>query len=208
MNHCPDIRHMRSGPALSEAVWVQDQHQEELRLPLQLPGGPQPHVFNYNVACNVADVLGMLSRSYSMQGIWTYIALKIPLHILMRKLINRIMLREWLTTSAPTLDQKTAPPGAQLRYDRQPYDEVDNVEDLKHLDNPCNPLTTTLPRWTRPARWWGTRGRTARRAALAPTSSATRASSSTSRASASTEPKLQESSAELVTPAQNSQIKL
>ena len=65
---------------------------------------------------------------------------------------------------------------------------------------------TTLPRWTRPARWWGTRGRTARRVALAPTSSATRASSSTSRASASTEPKLQESSAELVTPAQNSQI--
>ena len=27
-----------SVPALPEAVWVQDQHQEELRLPLQLPG--------------------------------------------------------------------------------------------------------------------------------------------------------------------------
>ena len=73
---------------------MQDQHQEELRLPLQLPGGPQPHVFNYNVAFNVADVLGMLSRSYSMQGIWTYIALKIPQHILMQKLITQIMLRE------------------------------------------------------------------------------------------------------------------
>ena len=125
---------------------------------------------------------------------------------MIQKLNDRIIFREWLTTSAPTLDQKTAPPGAQLRYDRQPYDEVDHVDDLKHLDDHCNPLMTTLPRSTRPARWWGTHGRTARRVALAPTSSATRASSSTSRASASTEPKLQESSAELVTPAQNSQI--
>ena len=58
-------------------------------------------------------------------------------------------------------------------------------------------------RLTRPARLWGTLGRIVRKAAPAPTSSATRVSSSTSRESVSTEPRLPVFSAELVKHFQN-----
>ena len=187
-----DLWNLCSRPALPEAVWVQDQHQEELRLPIQLWGNTMFQLWGNMFPAKWFVKLVCYRQSTKPKYIWT------------------IFDWEWPTTSAPTLDQKMVLLGAQLRWSHQLSTNL-CAKNLQYCCNPlefkikyvphCSPISTMtiLTRLTPPTgRLWGTHGRTARRAAPAPTLSATRASSSTLRESASTEPRLLGFSAGLV----------